>query len=109
MANKNKNENKPKIVTVNLGISWLYLLIIAGIVWLLFSNSGTKPQKVEWAEVETMIRAGDVKDIVFVRNDFKGEISIRPDRLEKYAERFNGKVPNSSPHFWFYVSSKFDP
>ena len=90
MANKNKNENKPKIVTVNLGISWLYLLIIAGIVWLLFSNSGTKPQKVEWAEVETMIRAGDVKDIVFVRNDFKGEISIRPDRLEKYAERFNG-------------------
>ena len=51
----NKNENKPKIVTVNLGISWLYLLIIAGIIWLLFSNSGTKPQKIEWAEVETMI------------------------------------------------------
>ena len=105
----NKNENKPKIVTVNLGISWLYLLIIAGIIWLLFSNSGTKPQKIEWAEVETMIQAGDVKDIVFVRNDFKGEISVRPDRLEKYAEKFNGKVPNSSPHFWFYVSSKFDP
>ena len=56
-----------------------------------------------------MIEAGDVKDIVFVRNDFKGEITIRPDRLSKYSERFGGKVPSSSPHFWFYVSSKFDP
>ncbi|MGM9767981.1 MAG: ATP-dependent zinc metalloprotease FtsH [Candidatus Cryptobacteroides sp.] len=105
----NKKENKPKIVTVNLGISWLYILIVTGILWLLFSSSGTKPQKIEWAEVETMIKAGDVKDIVFVRNDFKGDITIRQDCLEKYADRFNGKVPNSSPHFWFYVSSKFDP
>ena len=50
-----------------------------------------------------------MKDIVFVRNDYKGEITIRPDRLSKYSERFGGKVPSSSPHFWFYVSSKFDP
>ena len=110
MANK-KNNNGPerKIITVNLGLSWLYILIIAGIIWMLFFNSGAKPQKIEWADVETMIKAGDVKDIVFTRNDFKGEISVRPDRLAKYSDRFNGHVPSSSPHFWFYVSTKFDP
>lgn len=110
MANNDNNKGKqPKIVTVNVGLSWLYLLIIAGIVWMLFSNSGSKPQKIEWPEVETMIKAGDVKDIVFVRNDYKGDVVIRPDRLAKYSDKFNGKVPSSSPHFWFFVSSKFDP
>lgn len=106
--NGGKNPQK-KIVTVNLGLSWLYILIISGIIWMLFSNSGPNPQKTEWADVKEMIEAGDVKDIIFVRNDFKGEITIRPDRLSKYSERFGGKVPSSSPHFWFYVSSKFDP
>ena len=106
--NGGKNPQK-KIVTVNLGLSWLYILIISGIIWMLFSNSGPNPQKTEWADVKEMIEASDVKDIVFVRNDFKGEITIRPDRLSKYSERFGGKVPSSSPHFWFYVSSKFDP
>lgn len=106
--NSGKNPQK-KIVTVNLGLSWLYILIISGIIWMLFSNSGPNPQKTEWADVKEMIEAGDVKDIVFVRNDFKGEITIRPDRLSKYSERFGGKIPSSSPHFWFYVSSKFDP
>lgn len=106
--NSGKNPQK-KIVTVNLGLSWLYILIISGIIWMLFSNSGPNPQKTEWTDVKEMIEAGDVKDIVFVRNDYKGEITIRPDRLSKYSERFGGKVPSSSPHFWFYVSSKFDP
>lgn len=111
MAKSKKGGKNPqkKIVTVNLGLSWLYILIISGIIWMLFSNSGPNPQKTEWADVEEMIEAGDVKDIVFVRNDFKGEITIRPDRLSKYSERFGGKIPSSSPHFWFYVSSKFDP
>ena len=111
MANSKKGGKNPqkKIVTVNLGLSWLYILIISGIIWMLFSNSGPNPQKTEWADVKEMIEAGDVKEIVFVRNDYKGEITIRPDRLIKYSERFGGKVPSSSPHFWFYVSSKFDP
>lgn len=111
MAKSKKGGKNPqkKIVTVNLGLSWLYILIISGIIWMLFSNSGPNPQKTEWTDVKEMIEAGDVKDIVFVRNDYKGEITIRPDRLSKYSERFGGKVPSSSPHFWFYVSSKFDP
>ena len=110
MANK-KNNSQPrkKIIRINIGLSWLYILLIAGIIWMLFSNPGANPQKVEWEDVKTMIQAGDVKDIVYVRNDFKGDITIRPDRLAKYESRFNGKVPSSSPHFWFYVSGAFNP
>lgn len=111
MTKKSNNSKQPKrkIVTVNLGLSWLYILIIAGIVWMLFSNPGSNPQKVEWADVKTMVQAGDVKDIVYVRNDFKGDVTIRPDRLAKYGEKFNGRIPSSSPHFWFYVSGAFNP
>lgn len=110
MANK-KNNTQPrkKIIRINIGLSWLYILLIAGIIWMLFSNPGANPQKVEWEDVKTMIQAGDVKDIVYVRNDFKGDITIRPDRLAKYESRFNGKVPSASPHFWFYVSGAFNP
>ena len=110
MANK-KNNSQPrkKIIRLNIGLSWLYILLIAGIIWMLFSNPGANPQKVEWEDVKTMIQAGDVKDIVYVRNDFKGDITIRPDRLAKYESRFNGKVPSASPHFWFYVSGAFNP
>ena len=110
MANK-KNNSQPrkKIIRINIGLSWLYILLIVGIIWMLFSNPGANPQKVEWEDVKTMIQAGDVKDIVYVRNDFKGDITIRPDRLAKYESRFNGKVPSASPHFWFYVSGAFNP
>ena len=110
MANK-KNNSQPrkKIIRINIGLSWLYILLIAGIIWMLFSNPGANPQKVEWEDVKTMIQAGDVKDIVYVRNDFKGDITIRPDRLAKYESRFNGKIPSASPHFWFYVSGAFNP
>lgn len=110
MANK-KNNSQPrkKIIRINIGLSWLYILLIAGIIWMLFSNPGANPQKVEWEDVKNMIQAGDVKDIVYVRNDFKGDITIRPDRLAKYESRFNGKVPSASPHFWFYVSGAFNP
>jgi len=107
--NNNKDPRAPKVVRINL--SWvLYLLLIGSVVWMLFGSSGAAPQKVEWADVKQMVSAGDVKEIHFVRNDFKGNISIKPDRLSKYANLFaNGKVPTRSPHFFFLTSSKFDP
>ena len=92
-----------------IGFSWLYLLLIAGIFLMLWNNGGANPQKIEWDEVQEMIAAGDVKQIEFVRNDYRGNITIRPDRIEKYADKFGGKVPPKSPHFNFLVSSKFDP
>lgn len=108
MAQNNNKGKQPKIIRINIGLSWLYILIIGGIIWMLFSNTGSKPQKVEWEEVQMMAQEGDIKNIVFIRNEFKGEITIQPEKLEKYSDKFKGRVPSSSPHFWFWVSNKFD-
>lgn len=108
MANNN-NKPKKKIIHVNLGFSWFYVLLIIGIGFMLFNRNSANPQKVEWADVENMITAGDVKEIRFVRNDFRGDVTIRPDRVAKYADKFGGQVPSKSPHFIFLVSNKFNP
>lgn len=104
----NANEPNRKVVKIRFNFSWFYLLLIIGIGWLLFNNSGANPQKIEWAEVKEMFAAGDIKEITYIRNNYKGEITIQPDRLAKYADKFGGKVPTSSPHFIFLVSDKFD-
>ncbi len=110
MAQKQKKspDKKPRIIRINL--SWFYILLLFGIGFLLFRNSGGQPQKVEWAQVQEIFRAGDIKDIHFVRNDFKGTITLKADRLDKYADLFAGKqIPKSSPHLFFLTSGKFDP
>lgn len=111
MANNTNNNKNPKnkIIRINIGLSWLYIPILVGLLYLAFFSGGSNPQKAEWSDVKEMVASGDVKDILFIRNDFKGEVTIKPDKLAKYSERFGGKVPSASPHFWFYVSNKFDP
>ena len=93
---------------MRFNFSWFYILLILGIGWLLMNNSGANPQKIEWAEVQEMFSKGDIQEITYVRNSFKGNITVKPDRLSKYADKFGGKVPPSSPHFIFLVSDKFD-
>ncbi len=111
MANNTNNNKDPKnkIIRINIGLSWLYIPLLVGLLYLAFFSGGSNPQKAEWSDVKEMIVSGDVKDILFIRNDFKGEVTIKPDKLAKYSERFGGEVPSASPHFWFYVSNKFDP
>ena len=104
MADK---KNKKKVIRFNL--SWVYLILILGIGYLLMTNGGPGPQKIEWAGVKQMILDGDVKEIHFVRNDYKGSVTIKPESLGKYSELFpGGQVPPKSPHFTFLVSDKFD-
>ena len=106
-----KDNNKPKkVFSFTFNLSWLYLLLLVGIGYMLFSNRGASAEKIEWQEVETMIQGGDVAEVAFIRNDFKGEVKVRPERLGKYADKFpGGVVPRRAPHFYFLVSSKFDP
>ena len=107
MSSKNNNKKGPKVVRLNL--SWLYILLVGGIFFLLFSDRGkANPQKIEWADVKEMVLSGDVKEIHFIRNDYKGTVTIRPECLEKYKSRFGGVVPPKSPHFNFLVSASFD-
>ena len=93
---------------LSFGMSWFYIILIFGIIWMFFNQGGTNPQKIEWEQVKEQIEAGDVKEIVFVRNDYEGKVTIRPDRLEKYADMFGGTVPKKSPHFIFLVTSSFN-
>ena len=112
MADNKKNDPKGgKTFRASFNLSWLYLLLLLGIGWLLFANQkSSDPQKIEWAEVQTMAQSGDIEEIVFVRNDFEGEVKVRPERLAKYADKFpGGNIPRRAPHFYFLVSSKFDP
>ncbi|MCR5070514.1 MAG: ATP-dependent zinc metalloprotease FtsH [Bacteroidales bacterium] len=104
----NNDSRKPKIIRINL--SWLYIILLVAIGYMLFNQNGPAPQKIEWAQVRQMMLDGDVKEIHFIRNDFKGTITIQPDKLGKYAGMYvNGKVPTHSPHFFFLTSTKFDP
>ncbi|MCR5277409.1 MAG: ATP-dependent zinc metalloprotease FtsH [Bacteroidales bacterium] len=111
MASNRKQPNRKggRVITINL-TAIIYLLLIGGIVWMLFGNSSPQPQKIEWQQVSEMILAGDVKEIHFVRNDFKGNVTVKPDRMYKYTDLFaGGKVPQKSPQFTFLVSPAFQP
>ena len=102
-----KKHNKKTVFRINF--SWLYLILVIGIGYLLVGNQGVGPQKVEWAGVKQMILDGDVKEVHFVRNDYKGTVTIKPEALGKYSELFpGGQLPTKSPHFTFLVSDKFD-
>ena len=111
MSQKQNDKKNPRIRVVRINLGWVfYILLIGFIGWMLLGNSGPQPQKVEWAQVEEMVKAGDVKEVKYIRNDYKGSVTIRPESLQKYTELYPGGVPpKSSPHFFFLTSTKFDP
>ena len=109
MAEKNKKNVPPKKpIKVSFGVSWIYIILLIGIGWMFFNQGGANPQKEEWADVKAQWLAGDIKEIVFIRNKFDGQVTVRPDRLEKYSDRFGGVLPKKSPHFFFSVTPSFN-
>ena len=106
--NNNKNMPPKKPIKINVGISWIYIILLIGIGWMFFNQGGANPQKEEWADVKAQWLAGDIKEIVFVRNKYDGQVTMRPDRIEKYADKFGGIVPKKSPHFFFSVTPSFN-
>ena len=111
MTDDKKDPKGRKIFSFSLNLSWFYFLLLVGIGFLLFSNRQTSgPEKIEWTEVQEMMSQGDVAEITFVRNDFKGEVKLRPERIAKYTDKFRGGMPpKRAPQFFFLVSTKFDP
>jgi len=107
--NKDDKDPKRKVVRIRFNFSWFYLLLVAAIGWMLLSQNGVPPAKIEWAEVQQMFREGDIKEIHFIRNDYKGTITVKPDRMSKYVDKFpGGQTPARSPHFTFLVSGSFE-
>ena len=102
-------DNKKKVKMVRINISWLYILLVGGLFFLMFRDKdAANPQKTEWAEFREMVLAGDVKEINFIRNEYKGLVTLKGQSLEKYSSDFGGKVPTRSPHYIFLATDHFD-
>ena len=105
MAEKNNNR---KTIKFRFNISWIYILLLIGIGWMFFNQKGANPQKEEWSDVKKQWLAGDIKEIVFIRNEYEGRVTLKPDRISSYVDKFGGQVPSKSPHFIFLVSGSFN-
>ena len=108
MAENSNDPHKRKTIKIKFNFSWIYFLILLGIGWMFFNQSGANPQKEEWDEVKKQWLAGDIKEVTFIRNEFEGHITMKPDRIEKYSDLFGGNIPKKSPHFIFLVSGSFN-
>jgi len=109
MAENNNSPRRKRPVKISFGISWIYILLFIGIGYMFFNQGGAaNPQKEEWAEVKQQWIDGDIKEVTFIRNEFEGHVTMKPDRIEKYADKFGGNIPKKSPHFIFLVSGSFN-
>lgn len=103
-----ENNKSPRKRSFTFNISWIYILLFIGIGWMFFNQSDANPQKEEWDEVKAQWLAGDIKEVTFIRNEYEGTVTMRPDRIEKYKDRFGTEIPKKSPHFFFLVSASFN-
>ena len=104
MADNQQNRQ----VKFKFSVKWIYFLLLIGIGFMFFSGGDPAPQKEEWDEVKQQWLKGDIQEVVFIRNEYEGMVTVKPDKIADYASRFNGKVPERSPHFTFLVSSSFN-
>ena len=109
MAENNNSPKNKKPIKISFGISWIYFILLIGIGYMFFNQGGgANPQKEEWADVKQQWLDGDIKEVTFIRNEYEGRVTIKPDKIEKYADKFGGVVPKKSPHFIFLVSGSFN-
>ena len=99
----------PNFPRMRFNFTWIYILITVAVLAMFYTSRGANPQKKEWADVKEYALSGDIDKIVYIRNEYKGEVQIKADSLEKYSSLFGGRVPNKPPHIVFLVSDKFDP
>jgi len=107
--NSDSKKNISKYWPPKFNIIWIYVIMLAGIVYMWSTYDGGEPVKTEWTKVkEQMIASGDVEKIVFITNMNKAEIFIRKESLSKYKNQFGGKEPKFGPQFYFIVSTNFN-
>lgn len=102
-----EGENRPKAPKFN--VYWVYILIIAGIIFLQFFYSGKNAVVTSWQEVKNQMLANkEIKKLVVIRNQGKVEVYLKEDKLDKYKDRLGSgfnSVPKSGPHFSFTIGS----
>ncbi|HCT93723.1 MAG: cell division protein FtsH [Bacteroidetes bacterium GWE2_39_28] len=106
----NPNKQMPKMWPPKFNVLWIYIILLGAIAYMWSSYDGGEPLKSEWLKVkEQLITKGDVEKIIFVSNQNRAEVFIKKDSLAKFKEKFGGKEPKFGPHFYFVVSSNFNP
>ena len=93
----NSNPN-PKLPKINSW--WIYGIIVAALCGITFFSSDKEPQDVTYHEFEKQILpSGDIKKILIVRNEGKAEITLKDNVIDKYKDKFKGKVlSKEGPH-----------
>ena len=114
-VNQNNRQNNPN----NKGVKppksryiiyIVYGLLFVGIFFLWNGSSKVEPIKKEWLDIKEEMSDGDIDKIVFIRNERRGEVTIKKDSLDQYASQFpNNKISHTGPQFYFLVSEKFEP
>jgi len=90
-------------------VYWIYILIILGILGLNLFYSTKEPIETTWQDVQVqMIKQGDIKKLVVVRNSGKVEVYIKDNSLSKYSGKLGQDAENvnrKGPHFFFTIGS----
>lgn len=114
-VNQNNRPNNPNNKGVKPSksryiIYIVYGLLFVGIFFLWNGSSKVEPIKKEWLDIKEEMSDGDIDKIVFIRNERRGEVTIKKDSLDQYASQFpNNKISHTGPQFYFLVSEKFEP
>jgi hypothetical protein len=108
----NKNNPKPSLPPGKKRFNpffWVYIILIAIIIFFMFSNRSGDPVKTEWITVKEQMGPGfEIEKLVYVSNLQRAELYIKPDALEQYKTKFGDKIPRFAPQFYFIVSDSFD-
>ncbi len=104
-----KGPQKPKLNGSRIGMLVLYTVLLAGIAYLWFGSGKAEPVKKEWTDIKDSTFCADIEKIEFIRNNGRGEVSLRREALGKYDDEFGGKIPQGGPQYYFLVSAAFEP
>ena len=61
----------------------VYGLLFVGIFFLWNGSSKVEPIKKEWLDIKEEMSDGDIDKIVFIRNERRGEVTIKKDSLDQ--------------------------
>lgn len=107
--NKLPNNGNLKKKKAPIGMYWIYIILLGGLVYMWIATGGADPVKKEWLDLKSQVlTTGDVEKIVYVRNENQGQVYILKDSLYKYKNQYGGKEPKAGPHFFFLVSDSFE-
>ena len=101
------NKDKPKLPKFNL--YWVYGAIFFSLIIFSILNYNQSTVNIPYSEFEgKMLLSGDIEKMVLVRNEGYVEITIKPDALDKYEDKFKDsftKPPKAGPHFTVQIPS----